>query len=184
LAGRTVFHLSGSDALVTSGAQTGSADIFNPPGGTPSSYTETPNFTGPDSSPRNTQPPMDQPGQFASFTSQPFAQAVTSVGVPELRVTLSHQAPDDLVVFAKVWDVDAQGNATLIHRLAAPARIPSSQLGSPVTIKLLGFAHRFAAGHSVRLTLTTTDQYYYNNPSPDMITIATGPDTSFILPSS
>ena len=184
LAGGTVFHLSGSDALVTSGAQTGSAMILNPPGGQPAAYTETPNFSGPDSSPQNPAPPQEQPGQFADFTSAPFGQAVTSVGVPELRVTLSHSAPTDLVMFAKVWDVAPDGSATLIHRLAAPVRIPSAQLGAPVTIKLLGFAHRFAQGHSVRLTLCTTDQAYYDNVSPDAITITTGSSSRFLLPAS
>ena len=119
---------------------------------------------------------------IASFTSAPFATPVVSVGVPQLRVGLSHVAPTDLVMFAKVWDVAPNGDATLIHRLAAPVRIPSADLGSPVTIKLLGFAHRFGQGHSVRLTLCTTDQAYYDNQSLDAITITTGPDSSFILP--
>jgi ABC-2 type transport system ATP-binding protein len=184
LGGSTVFHLSGSEALVTSGAETGSATILNPPGGQPAAYTETPNFSGPDSSPQNTTAPSDVPGQFASFTSAPFARAVTSVGVPELEVALSHQAPTDLVMFAKVWDVAPDGSATLIHRLAAPARIPTAQLDDPVRIKLLGFAHRFPKGHSIRLTLCTTDQAYYNNISPDMITIATGAASRFVLPTS
>ena len=184
LRGTTTFQLSGSDALVTSGATPGSATIVNPPDGQPAAYTETPNFSGPDSSPYLATDPTDVPGQFASFTSQPFAHPVTSVGVPELRVALAHQAPTDLVLFAKVWDVDPDGSATLIHRLAAPARIPSDQLGAPVTIKLLGFAHRFAAGHSVRLTLCTTDQAYFNNPSPDSITVTTGPTATFRLPTT
>ncbi len=182
LAGGTVLHLSGSDALVTSGAEDGSAQITNPPGGQPAAYTETPNFSGPDSSPQNTTPPSDVPGQFADFTSQPFSRAVISVGVPELRVSLSHTAPTDLVMYAKVWDVAPDGPATLIHRLAAPVRIPSADLADPVRIKLLGFAHRFAKGHSIRLTLCTTDQAYYNNQSPDVITIATGSGSSFNLP--
>ena len=136
----------------------------------------------PDYSPENTARPQLQPGQFALFSCEPFAQAVTSVGVPELQVSLAHQAPTDLVVFAKVWDVAPDGSATLIHRLAAPARIPSDRLDKPVTIKLLGFAHRFGQGHSIRLTLCTTDQAYYNNPSPDLITITTGATSRFTLP--
>ena len=182
LRGATVFQLSGADALVTSGATAGSATIVNPPLGTPAAYTETPNFTGPDSSPRNTAPPTDVPGQFASFTSQPFDHRVISVGVPQLHLSLSHTAPTDLVVYAKVWDVARDGSATLIHRLVAPARIPSGRLDKPVTIKLLGFAHRFRAGHSVRVTLCTTDDAYYNNQSPDTITITTGPTARFRLP--
>ena len=118
----------------------------------------------------------------ASFTSSPFTRAVVSIGVPQVRLRLSHTAPTDLVLFAKVWDVAPDGSATLIHRLAAPARIPNAALGQPVRIKLLGFAHRFARGHSVRLTLCTTDQAYYNNQSPDTVTFATGPGATFRLP--
>jgi ABC-2 type transport system ATP-binding protein len=50
----------------------GVARIVNPPGGQPSSYTETSNFTGPSSNPRDPRPPYDLPGQAASFTSEPF----------------------------------------------------------------------------------------------------------------
>lgn len=182
LPGATTFNLSGSDALVTSGAAAGSPTIVNPPDGMPAAYTETPNFTGPDSSPRNTAPPSDVPGQFASFTSKPFGHGVESIGVPQVSVNLSHTAPTDLVIFAKVWDVAPDGSAELIHRLASPARIPTGQLDRAAKIKLLGFAHRFGKGHRVRLTLCTTDQAYFNNPSPDTITIATGPGSRFRLP--
>ena len=48
--------------------------------------------------------------------------------------------------------------------------------------KLIGFAHRFAAGHSIRLTLATTDQTSFNNPVADAITITTGPGSTLTLP--
>jgi hypothetical protein len=67
-------------------------------------------------------------------------------------------------------------------RLVAPVRVPASAVGDPVRIKLLGFAHRFARGHSVRLTLCTTDEAYYNNQSPDTVTVTTGPGSTFRLP--
>ena len=60
---------------------------------------------------------------------------------------------------------------TDFHRLIAPARIPSSALTKPVDIKLLGFAHRFAKGHAVRLTLAATDATSYNSKIPDQITV-------------
>ena len=185
LSGGTVFTLDGTDALATgTSATAGSASVtlLNPVGGQPAAYTETPNFSGPDSSPQATQAPSDVPGQFASFTSPRFREAVVSVGVPQVRLRLAHTAPTDLVLFAKVWDVAPDGSATLIHRLAAPARIPSAALDRPVRVKLLGFAHRFARGHAVRLTLCTTDQAYYNNQSPDIVTLTTGPGTTFRLP--
>lgn len=185
LRGRTDFIMVGTDTLTTAtnaAYEKASVTLVNPAGGQPAAYTETPNFTGPDSSPQVSREPEDVPGQFASFTSAPFERAVVSVGVPQVRLRLAHTAPTDLVLFAKVWDVAPDGSATLIHRLAAPARIPTAALDDPVRIKLLGFAHRFAAGHSVRLTLCTTDQAYYNNQAPDTITFATGPGATFRLP--
>jgi putative CocE/NonD family hydrolase len=178
----TTYTLSGSDALTTGTGMPGSTQILNPTGGTPAAYTETSSFTGPNTSPQVPLPPSDIPGQFASFDSAPFAKPVVSVGVPSLRLTLSHVAPTDLHLFAKVWDVAPDGSATLIHRLIAPARIPSSALDAPVRIKLLGFVHRFAAGHSVRLTLCTTDATSSNNLVADVITIGTGPGSTFSLP--
>jgi predicted acyl esterase len=178
----TTFQLSGSDALVTTGAQEGSASFLNPPGGQPAAYTETSNFSGDSSSPKDPRAPSEQPGQSVSFTSAPFAVDTESVGVPEAVLRLSHVAPTDLYLFGKVYDVAPDGSATLIHRLVAPARIPTAELESPVRLKLLGFAHRFAAGHSVRLTLAATDMTSRNNPVADQVTVATGPGSTFSLP--
>ncbi|MDP3713427.1 MAG: CocE/NonD family hydrolase [Mycobacteriales bacterium] len=175
----TTFTLSGTDALVTAGATTGSAMFLNPPGGQPAAFTETSNFTGDGTDPRQ---PSEQPGQSVSFTSEPFATDTESVGVPSATLRLSHVAPTDLVMFGKVYDVAPDGSSELIHRLIAPARIPTAALESPVTIQLLGFAHRFDAGHSVRLTLAATDMTSRNNLVADAITVTTGPGSTFSLP--
>ena len=182
IAGATTFTLSGADALVTSGATTGSAELVNPPGGVPPAYSETSNFSGPASSPAVPLPPTEQPGQHVSFTSAPFAADLVSVGVPSARLRLSHTAPTDLVFFGKVYDVAPDGSATLIERLIAPVRVPAGELDTPVDLKLLGFAHRFARGHAVRLTLASTDATSYNAKAPDVITVATGPGSTFTLP--
>ena len=175
------WHLSGSDALVSSSPATGTVNLVNPPGGVPSAYSETSNFSGPHSSPQISQAPTEVPGQYAAFTAPAFPATTDVVGVPSLTVRLSHVAPTDLVLFAKSYDVAPDGSATLIHRLIAPARIPSADLAKPVTVKLLGFAHRFAKGHSYRLVLATTDLTSYNNKVADVITVTTGPETSLTL---
>lgn len=173
LPGTRTFPL-GSALQVTAGELApGAVSIVNPPGGVPSAYTELSNFTGPGNNPSaGPIAPFEVPGQHADFTSAPFPTDVESVGVPSARLLLSHTAPTDLVVFGKVYDVAPDGTATLIHRLIAPCRIPSAALAKPVDIKLLGFAHRFAKGHRVRLTLATTDTTSFNNPVPDVISIA------------
>jgi predicted acyl esterase len=177
------YALSGTSALTTGAATSGSVTLVNPLGGVPAAYSETSNFTGPDSSPGVAPlPPTEIPGQHADFTTPAFTKDVDSVGIPSLHVTLSHLAPTDLVLFGKVYDVAPGGASTLIHRLIAPVRIPSSALSAPVDLKLLGFAHRFAAGHSARLTLATTDLTSYNNKVADVITLTTGPGSRFVLP--
>jgi ABC-2 type transport system ATP-binding protein len=180
----TTFALSGSSELAAPGvpAVEGTASFLNPPGGVPPAYSETSNFTGPDSSPRVPLPPTEQPGQSVSFTSAPFAADLDSVGIPSARLQLSHAAPTDLVLFGKVFDVAPDGSATLIRRLVAPVRVPAGEVGEPVSMNLLGFAHRFAAGHAVRLTLAATDAAYFNARLPDQITVTTGPGSTFSLP--
>lgn len=182
-----IFYLSGSDALVTDPTTitTASTRFINPSGGTPSSYTETSNFTGPASSPSLASlTPVDPPGETVSFTSAPFTRDVVSAGIPSAHLHLAHINTQDLVFFGKVWDVDGSGNATLIHRLIAPVRVADADLAKAVDIHLLGFAHRFAKGHSVRLTLAATDQTSYNAKLPDSITVTTGGSdpASFSLP--
>jgi ABC-2 type transport system ATP-binding protein len=180
----TTFTVSGSDALVPAGGAIAEATvrIVNPPGGQPASYTETSNFSGPDSSPRDPRPPSDVPGQAVSFTSAPFPADTESVGVPRATLRLSHTAPGDLFLFGKVFDVAPDGSAELIHRLVSPVRVPAEAVDEPVTMNLIGFAHRFEAGHSVRLTLSATDMAYRNSPVADVITLATGAGSTFSLP--
>ena len=129
-------------------------------------------------------PPGDAPGTVASFVSGPLAQPLVSVGVPSARLRLSHVARSDLYLFGKVYDVDGAGNATLIHRLVAPIRVPTIALDPWVDVKLLGFAHRFPAGHRIRVDFSATDASSYNNPQPDVITLTTGLGTFFTLPTT
>ncbi len=176
----TTYTLSGSQDLVVTHPVAGSVTVLNAPAG---SYSEVPNFTGPDASPSLYQlPAQDGPGTSASFSSAPLRLPVVSVGVPSARLRLSHVAPTDLVLYAKVYDVAPDGTATLVNRLVAPIRVPTDRLTPWVDVKLLGFAHRFDAGHQIRLTLATTDAASFNNPAPDVITLLTGPGTSFTLP--
>jgi predicted acyl esterase len=94
-----------------------------------------------------------------AFTSAPFAHDTTSIGVLAAHLHVSHVNGQDVFLFGKVYDVAPDGTATLIHRLIAPVRLPAAQLtvSDVVDMKLLGFAHTFAAGHAVRFEVATTD---------------------------
>lgn len=183
--GGTVYTLSGSGSLVAPGkpVTASSATLLNPAGGVPSAYTETSNFTGPDASPSAQDlPPTEVPAQFAAFTSKPFAEPRVSVGIPTARVRIAGLAGQDLVFFAKVYDVAPDGSQTLIHRLISPVRVPAAAVGKPVDFALAGFAHRFARGHSVRLVLCTTDLTSYNAKLANVLTVTTGAGSSLRLP--
>ena len=181
----TTFTLSGSGTLAAPGAAVvaGSASFVNPAGGSPAAYSETSNFSGPDSSPSSSDvPPEEVAGQFAAFTSRPFRKPFAAVGIPSARLKITNSNGRDMVFFAKVYDEAPDGKLTLIHRLIAPVRVPAGAVGEPVNLKFAGFAHRFAAGHRVRLVLCSTDQTSYNAKVADVLTVATGAGSTFTLP--
>jgi ABC-2 type transport system ATP-binding protein len=66
------------------------------------------------------------------------------------------------VLFAKVYDVDPDGNATLVQGLVAPARLtnlPTSlDQAESTAITLPALAHSFQPGHQLRVVLSSTDQ--------------------------
>ena len=185
LAGTTTFTLSGDGTLAGPGQPVSSSPVTftNPAGGEPAAYSETSNFMGPDASPYlGDTPPEEVPGQFAAVTSAPFGRAVDAVGVPAARLRISNSNGQDMVFFAKVYDVAPGGGETLVHRLISPVRVPASAVGAPVRMKLAGFAHRFRKGHSVRLVLCSTDQTSYNAKTADVLTLETGTGSTFTLP--
>jgi ABC-2 type transport system ATP-binding protein len=186
LGGGTTFALDGTGSLLAPGEgvpELANALIVNPPGGVPAAFTETSNFTGPMSSPYlGDLQPQEIPGQFAAFTSEPFADPVEVVGIPSAHLAITNSNGQDMVFFAKVYDVGVDGSAELIHRLISPVRVPAEAAGEPVDLKLAGFAHRFEAGHSVRLVICTTDLTSYNAKVTDLLTITTGGQSTFTLP--
>ena len=187
LVGSTRFTLAGQDRLARPGmaAPGATVTLTNPSGGMPAAYTETSNFTGPDSSPSMAgTPPSEVAGQFAAFTSPAFGRSTASVGIPAARLRIQSTVGRDLVFFAKVFDVAPDGSTELIHRLISPVRVPATASFSPVDLRLAGFAHLFRKGHRVRLVLCTTDQTSYNSKVADVVTLFTGDGSTFTLPTS
>src|SRR5215468_11763741 len=70
---------------------------------------------------------FDMPGQSAAFTSAPLSSAVQLTGSPAVRVRVSG-APE-VTLFAKIYDVDQAGNATLPSQLVSPVRVTGAQAG-------------------------------------------------------
>ena len=128
---------------------------INPPGGAPPSMSVLPGL--------GSALGLPMPGQSAAFTSAPLSAPLQQTGSATVRVRVSGAA--DITVFAEVYDVDQAGNATLPFGLAAPVRVSGAAHGGApgdrtVTVTLPAMDYQFAAGHRLRLVLTSTDFGY------------------------
>ena len=113
---------------------------------------------------------FDMPGQSGAFTSAPLSSPVPLTGSPTVRIRVSG-APE-VTLFAKIYDVDQAGNATLPNQLVSPVRVTGAQAGRVVTIALPAIDHDFSAGHRLRLVLTTTDYAHATPASPAVYRVA------------
>ena len=182
----TTFTLSGSDALAAPGgaAAPGSVTFVNPSGGSPAAYSETSNFTGPDASPSSGDvPPQEVAGQFAAFTSAPFAKAFKVVGIPSAHLRISNSNGQDMVFFAKVYDVDRRR-----QRHADPSS-DRSGAGAGGRGRTAGRTSSSPASPTASPRVTgsgwccaRTDQTSYNAKVADVLTVLTGPGSTFTLP--
>ena len=120
------------------------------------------------------------PGQSAAFTSAPLAAALQVTGSPTVRIRVSG-APQ-VTLFAKVYDVDQAGNATLPYELVAPLRVTGAQAGRIVTVTLPAIDYSFSAGHRLRLVLTTTDFGYSTPPAPGGLPGGARPGPALTVP--
>jgi len=99
--------------------------------------------------------------QDATFSSAPLPAAVLAVG--SAAVTVHVTSPTGgATLFAKLYDAPPdQSQAVLPEQLVAPIQVSGLPPGgADVRVKLPGIVHRFAAGHRMRLVVSTTDQAY------------------------
>jgi ABC-2 type transport system ATP-binding protein len=134
----------------------------------------------------------DTPATSVSYTTAPLGENADVVGTPEL--TLHLNAPTfaatqtldpagKLVLFVKLLDVNpATNTATLPENLVTAIRVPD--VTKPVHIELQGLAHRFARGHEIRLTITTSDIAYRGNDlgGPVALTVTATTPSALVLP--
>jgi len=128
--------------------------IARPPGGAPAAISVFPGFGALGGL------TFDVPGQSAAFQSAPLTRPVQVTGSPVVQLRVTGQSA--ITLFAKLYDVDQAGNAILPDQLAAPLTVPAGQ-GRNITVQLPAVDHSFAAGHELRLVLSTTD-YAYATP--------------------
>ena len=174
-------YLSGQDLVVsTDDIQPGTQSFVTTAAGAPTSLGEW-DVVGGVADPPQPLPDVNLPGTFASWTGPPLAKATTVVGSPQLDVAVS--APTaaasqgsgpagQLVVFAKIYDVDESGGASLINGLVAPVRV--KDVTKPLEVTLPAFAHRFAAGHRIAVYVAGGDTNYRGGLTATPVTVSTG----------
>jgi hypothetical protein len=85
-----------------------------------------------------------------TFTAEPLDSALEVVGAPRLTLTFETDNPH-ADVFVRLCDVDPRGrsrNVTEVFRRLDPGR------GTTLSLELGACAHRFAAGHRLRLQVS------------------------------
>ncbi|HEY3682605.1 MAG TPA: alpha/beta fold hydrolase [Streptosporangiaceae bacterium] len=158
--------------------------IANPPGGSPASISALPGLgsligggSGGGGSGRIGSVAgigglsVDMPGQAAVFESAPLAAPLRVTGSPTVRLRVS--GADDIVAFAKLYDVGAGGRPALPHQLAAPIRVTGAAKGRTVTVRLPAIDYEFARGDRLRLAVSSTDMAYATPAAGATYTIAT-----------
>ncbi|MFF1718811.1 CocE/NonD family hydrolase [Streptomyces sviceus] len=108
---------------------------------------------------------LDFPGQYAAFESAPVRDDLRITGSPTVTVHVKSTS-DDAVLFAKVYDVGANGRQTLPSQLVEPIRVEGAKAGKDVTITLPAIDHDIEDGHRLRLVLASTDLGYASPTAP------------------
>ncbi|MBA3905940.1 MAG: alpha/beta fold hydrolase, partial [Pseudonocardiales bacterium] len=154
--------------------------VINPAGGSPAAITSLPGLgsalgavAG-----RLTAISGALPGQAAQFKTAPLATPVTLTGAPRVRLQVARipgqPAPAEAVLFAGTSEVGPDGTRTLLGSAVAPLRVAVPADGSPiaVTVTLPGVVAPVEAGHSIVLTIATTDQGYAGGTDPAVWSVA------------
>ncbi len=139
----------------------GTQPVVTPAGGTPAAITTVPGLGSLASALGGAA--VEIPGQFAAFSSRPLADAVEVVGAPTVDLAVASPS-GSATLFAKLYDVGPDGALTLPAGLAAPLALTglSADPAAPteVTVTLPGIVHRFEAGHTMRVVVSSTDQAF------------------------
>ncbi|WNV76287.1 alpha/beta fold hydrolase [Geodermatophilus sp. DSM 44513] len=135
--------------------------VVTPAGGTPAAITVVPGLGSLASALAGSA--VEIPGQFAAFDSQPLGEAVEVVGASTIDLAVASPG-GTATLFAKLYDVAPDGSTTLPAGQVAPLALSglSADPTSPTTVgvTLPGIVHRFEAGHTMRVVVSSTDQAY------------------------
>jgi putative CocE/NonD family hydrolase len=117
-------------------------------------------------------------GRSLCFTSEPLGEAVDILGNPRVRLVVASDRPGASLV-VRLCDVAPAGESLLVtrdllnlthrhgHDRAEPL-VPGEPAQAELTLKVIG--HRFAAGHRIRLAVSTT-YWPWMWPHPEPVTL-------------
>ncbi|GGS71426.1 MULTISPECIES: alpha/beta fold hydrolase [Streptomyces] len=116
---------------------------------------------------------LDFPGQYAAFESEPLTGDLQITGSPTVTVRV-RSTSDDAVLFAKLYDVapGGTGRQVLPAQLVTPLRVTGARAGKDVTVTLPAIDHEVAAGHRLRVVLSSTDLGYASPAEPATYTVS------------
>ncbi len=147
--------------------------VVNPAGGTPAALTTLPGLGALTAALGGST--LEIPGQSARFDSAALDTAVEVVGASTVELAVS-SVGGAATLFAKLYDVAPGGATTLPGGLVAPLALTglSADPAAPtrVSVTLPGIVHRFEAGHTMRLVVSTTDQGYALPVEPAVHSVA------------
>jgi ABC-2 type transport system ATP-binding protein len=135
--------------------------VVTPAGGTPAAITTVPGLGSLGAALGGTA--VEIPGQFAAFDSEPLDAPLEVVGAPTVELAVASPR-GSATLFAKLYDVGPGGAMTLPAGLVAPIALTGLSTDptdpTPVQVTLPGIVHRFEAGHTLRVVVSSTDQAF------------------------
>jgi putative CocE/NonD family hydrolase len=125
--------------------------------------------------------PLEARDDVLTFTSQPLGQVLEAIGRPSVEIWVRPSVPY-FDVFARVCEVDAAGTSRNVCDALASVhgdRDAVQEDGSfRVTFQLWPLGHRFAAGHRIRLQISSgAHPRYARNPGTGADPAGAAPDT-------
>ncbi|HEU0104397.1 MAG TPA: alpha/beta fold hydrolase [Mycobacteriales bacterium] len=134
--------------------------VAAPAGGTPATVTGLPGLGALAQLGAAATAATSPPGGSALFTTAPLRAPLRLVGSPTVELRVTSTAPD-LTLFASVYDDPGDGrSAVLPQQLVSPVRVAVPAGGRTVRVVLPAVVRDVAAGHALRLVISTTDAAY------------------------
>ncbi|MET8757333.1 alpha/beta fold hydrolase [Lentzea sp. NPDC004782] len=155
----------------------------NPAGGNPAAISNLPGLGSAlsRSSAISSRLSLDLPGQAAVFTSDALDSQLLLTGssTATLRVARGDQTSGEAILFAKLYDVSADGTRVLPGSAVAPFRValPPDGSAAEVSVTLPPAVRPVESGHKLALVVSTTDQAFANAAQPAAYRISLASDS-------